>query len=350
MRILYFLLFVPVLTFSQAPKFQGKPLAAEEFSYDLDEQGNRNPKAKFGVVYHFDQAGHLAEHWIIFPEEKKYDSHTVHQYDGDRHVKSVEKSYNGDLRETLEHFYDANGKLVKIRQVKSRLAFSQESEVRTDDRDRIVWMKTRKLQGSEPPQVTENVFTGDTLAVSATRDHTGKTTAVWTRRLTPQGDPLHILQTDAEGKVVFESVYRDYQYDEAGNWTERKGETRFSFPGQEVTTTRSHDVRRMAYPIEHPELLTPEYLHGRWASFLHGLELVFFPNGTYLAYTWGSRKDGGSWQLDAQKGILSVTGKEHREDYVALDFRYEDGVIVLYRPREEGEAALVKITEVQPRK
>lgn len=343
MRILSFLLFVPFLAFSQAPQFEGNPLAAEELSYELDEQGNRNPVARFGVVYHFDQNGHLAEHWIISPGEKKYDSHTVHQYEGERHVKSVEKSFNGDLRETLEHFYDANGKLVRISQVKSLLAFSQESEVRTDERDRIVWMKTRKLQGSEPPQLTENVFTGDTLVVSTTRDHTGKTTAVWTRRLTPQGDPLHIVQTDAEGKVVFESVYRDYQYDEAGNWTDRKGEVRFVFPGQEVTTMRSHDIRRIAYPRDHPDSLTPEYLHGRWASFLHGLELEFFPNGTYLAYTWGSRKDGGSWTLDAKEGILSVTGKEHREEYVALDFRYEDGVMVLYRPGLEGEAVLVKL-------
>lgn len=343
MKIWAFLLFIPALAFSQAPKFEGRPLAAEELSYELDEQGNRNPVARFGVVYHFDQKGHLAEHWMISPGEKKYDSHTVHQYEGERHVKSVEKSFNGDLRETLEHFYDANGKLVRISQVKSLLAFSQESEVRTDERDRIVWMKTRKLQGSEPPQLTENVFTGDTLVVSTTRDHTGKTTAVWTRRLTPQGDPLHIIQTDAEGKVVFESIHRDYQYDEAGNWTERKAEVRFAFPGEEVTTLRSHDLRRIAYARDHPGSLTPEYLHGRWASFLHGLELEFFPNGTYLAYTWGSRKDGGSWTLDAKEGILSVTGKEHREEYVALDFRYEDGVIVLYRPGVEGEAVLVKL-------
>ncbi|MCB9284317.1 MAG: hypothetical protein H6563_09615 [Lewinellaceae bacterium] len=340
-HILLILLF-PTLLVSQAPVFLGKPLAVEELSYELDASGNQNPTARWAMIYHFDDAGRLSEHWSKTPGEKDFLNHTVHTYMGEHPLKSVQTGPKGNIQETLEHFYDETGKLVRILKTGPIAAFNQDMEVVTDSLDRIVWIKSQKPKGNEPPEITENVFTDDTLAVSTTRDATGQVKGTWTRRMNDQGDLLYFVQTNETGAVVHEAHYFDYAYDDAGNWTERKSRTRYTLFGEE-RKIQAHDIRRIVYPGEYPETLTPSYLQGSWAGFLYGLQLDFFADGTYLAYTWESRKDGGQWTLDTQKNILSVTGKEHRETSVPLDFRYENGAIILYKPGAEGEVRLVKL-------
>lgn len=350
MRFLFLLLpfLITETLFSQPPKFHGQPFMIEEASYDVDSTGNQDTNPRWTLIYHFDAAGRLDEHWLKNPgmarRDKIFNSHTVHEYQGDRLWKSTEYDADGKPRETLEHLYDAAGKLVRIKKTGVLKKFDQDMAVQTDSLERIVHIKTRYPKSDQPTQHTTTIYSGDTLAVSTTRDSSGKTLHTWAHRLNQYGDPLEIVQTIENDSVIYRAGYV-YRYDSAGNWVERRSGI-FSVFRNTARYTGRRDVRRIVYPAPHPDTLSAKHLRGNWADFLFGLELQFFPDGNYLARTNGERKDGGAWTLDTQNHILRVTGKEHRETPVELNYRFEGGLLFLYRSGKEGEYTMVKLQGV----
>jgi hypothetical protein len=342
MKLLPIFLLFPVLLLAQPTDFKGSPLSVEERSLGFDEQGNRQPTADYLFVYHFDEAGRVSDQWYLKPGKEKYLFHYVHTYEGDRFVKTVQYSDKDDVWETLEHSYDANGELIRIKRTGAIAAFDQASEVRTDSLGRIIWMRTFRGKDKMPSEITEIMHSGDTLTVSYVRDTTGQLKSTITRRLNAHGDTDYFSHSDGSGAIVYEASYSEYQYDVRGNWTERKSRIQYLFSG-EKKVSNTHELRRIVYPAAYPETLTPEYLHGVWTSFVHKLQLEIYPDGTFLVYIDGSRKDGGQWQLDTEKNVISFTGKEHRDEYDRIDYRYEDGAIIFYQPGREEEVRLWKV-------
>ncbi|MCB0534022.1 MAG: hypothetical protein H6574_22680 [Lewinellaceae bacterium] len=351
MRLLFLLLFFTntATLFSQPPKFHGKPSMIEEASYEVDSiTGKQDINPRWTLIYHFDEAGRLDEHWLKNPgmarRDKIFNSHTVHQYQDGRLWKSTEYNADGEIRETQEHLYDAAGKLIRIKKSGVLKKFDQDMDVQTDSLERIIWIKTRYPKSDLPTQFTTTVYSGDTLAVSTTRDSSGNLLQTWTHRLNQYGDPLEIVQTLENDSVNYRAGYA-YRYDTAGNWVERRSGI-FSVFRNTGRYTGSKEIRRIVYPALHPDTLSAKHLHGNWADFQYGLELQIFADGNYLALTNGQRNDGGAWTLDTQNHRLLITGKENRETPVELNYRFEDGLLILYRSGKEGEFKMVKLQGV----
>ncbi|TNE53080.1 MAG: hypothetical protein EP344_15180 [Bacteroidetes bacterium] len=346
LRFLLFLL-IPALVHAQpAPDFRGKPFMAEEASYELDAAGNPDRIPRTVLIYRFDTTGRLSEHWLVQPgmtnRDKMAQTHTIHEYNQDgRILKSTEYDAAGKLLETLEHSYNASGALVRINKNGPRSLFNYEMDVRTDSLERINRIHTRYKDIAYPEQITNTLFTGDTLVVSTNRDTTGKLLHTWVHHRNQQSDPVQIIQEDEGGAIPYQAHY-SYRYDETGNWVERTASTRSILKG-DTLYTRTLDIRRIVYQVPVPDTLAAPYLEGKWADFMHGIQLDFHPDGTYLAFVWGQRQDGGTWTLDTRRQILSITGKEHRETTVELPYKYRDGIFILYRPGKSGEAQLVKL-------